>query len=88
LRSALLFTVAFALSAALMLSLSSRFAERYAFSPVFVVGAAGALVACRRWPAVERIRVRAESSVPMLPVVLWIALALLRLALGPALPRV
>jgi hypothetical protein len=71
-----------------MLSLSSRFAERYAFSPVFVVGAAGAIVACRRWPVVERIRVKAESSVPMLPVLLWTALALLRLAVGPALPRV
>lgn len=84
----LAWTVAFAALAIAVLSPSSRFAERYVFSPTFAIGAAGAVVTYRHWPALAGAHARLERAVPALPVVVWLALALGRLFLGRFLPRI
>jgi 4-amino-4-deoxy-L-arabinose transferase-like glycosyltransferase len=86
-RRGLLFAVAFGALALAMLSPSSRFAERYAFPAVFAIGTAGAVVAYRMWPAVRRAVTRLDAAIPAAPAVVWLALILLRLGLGPLLPR-
>lgn len=64
----------------------SRFAERYAFSATFATGTLGAIVACREWAPIRGLqRVWATTGVPA--ALLWLALILLRLVLGPLLPR-
>jgi 4-amino-4-deoxy-L-arabinose transferase-like glycosyltransferase len=87
-RRALLFTVLFAGVALILLSVPSRFAERYAFSPAFVLGALGAVVASRHWSRLGAALARADARVPMLPAILWTLLAVSRLVLGPVLPRI
>lgn len=87
-RRALLFAVAFAICSILALSPASRFAERYAFSANFAIGAAGAVVACFEWPRLGRWLSALDARVPALPVLTWTALMLMRLGLGPFLPRI
>jgi 4-amino-4-deoxy-L-arabinose transferase-like glycosyltransferase len=87
-RRGLIFALTFAAVAILVLSPSSRFAERYAFSATYAVGAAGVVVALRDWPWLVRGLQRLDDVVPALPAVVWLALMLLRLAAGGALPRV
>jgi hypothetical protein len=72
----------------IVLSLASRWAERYAFSATFMVGAAGAVVAYRTWPWLRRTLMRLEASVPAFPALVWTVLMLLRLVAGPWLPRI
>ena len=86
-RRGLLFALLFAAASVVVLSPSSRFAERYAFSATYVVAAAGIVVAWRHWPQLRSIVERLDSRVPALPVIVWTALMLLRLVLGPLLPR-
>ncbi|HUL73669.1 MAG TPA: glycosyltransferase family 39 protein [Vicinamibacterales bacterium] len=86
-RRGLAFALAFAALAILLLSPSSRFAERYAFSAAYMIGAAGAVVAYRTWPKLTRLVDSLDARVPALPASLWLALMLLRLVLGPWLPR-
>jgi 4-amino-4-deoxy-L-arabinose transferase-like glycosyltransferase len=69
------------------LSAASRFAERYAFSCTYVVGAAGSVVAFRSGPALRRWMARLDAAVPAFPAVVWVTLVVLRLAVGPLLPR-
>ncbi|MFI5177618.1 MAG: ArnT family glycosyltransferase [Vicinamibacterales bacterium] len=87
-RRGLVLALAFAALAVLLLSPSSRFAERYAFSAAYMIGAAGAVVAYRTWPPITRLLTTLDARVPALPAVVWLALMLLRLALGPWLPRI
>jgi 4-amino-4-deoxy-L-arabinose transferase-like glycosyltransferase len=87
-RRGLQFAIAFAMCAMLLLSPSSRFAERYMFSPVFAIAAAGAVVAWRRWPPVARTLTWFDAHVPALPAALWTVLMVARLVLGPFLPRI
>jgi 4-amino-4-deoxy-L-arabinose transferase-like glycosyltransferase len=87
-RRGLVFALAFAALAVAVLSPSSRFAERYLFSPVFAIAAAGAVVAYRSWPFVPAALARLERAVPAFPAMLWLATMLMRLVLGPFLPRV
>ena len=87
-RRGLLFALAFAVLSVLLLSVPSRFAERYAFSATFLIGAAGVVVAGRSSPRLRALVMRADRSVPALPVLLWLALMALRLTLGPWLPRI
>jgi hypothetical protein len=87
-RRGVTFALAFAALAVLLLSPSSRFAERYAFSAAYMIGAAGAVVAYRTWPSVTRLLNTLDARVPALPASVWLALMLLRLALGPWLPRI
>jgi hypothetical protein len=86
-RRGLLFAGAFAALAIAALSPSSRFAERYAFPATFAVGTAGAVIAHRTWPWVRRAVERVDRAVPAAPAVVWLGLVLLRLGVGPLLPR-
>lgn len=87
-RRGLRFVLVFAVVTVLSLSLASRFAERYAFSVAFLVGAAGVVVASRAWPGLKRGVDGLNAAVPGFPAVVWTLLIVLRLALGPSLPRV
>ncbi len=87
-RRGLYFCLAFAAASLLMLSPASRFAERYLFSANYAIGACGAIVALSVWPALRRALVRLDDRVPALPALCWLALMLLRLAVGPLLPRI
>jgi 4-amino-4-deoxy-L-arabinose transferase-like glycosyltransferase len=87
-RRTLLLALAFAGLAIAVLVLPSRFAERYAFSATFVVATVGAVAAARTWPALGSFVHRLDQRVTGLPVLLWLALVIGRLVLGPWLPRV
>ncbi len=71
-----------------VLSPASRFAERYVFSPTFAIGAVGAVVTYRHWPALAAAHARLDRAVPALPAVVWFALVVGRLFLGRFLPRI
>lgn len=86
-RRGLTFALGFAVGAVALLSPSSRFAERYAFSATYAVAAAGVIVAIRVWPRVRNALMSIDARVPALPVTLWFLLMAFRLALGPWLPR-
>jgi len=86
-RRGLVFALAFAALAVAVLALPSRYAERYAFSVTFVIGAVGAIAARRGWPRLAQAIGRLDGRVVALPAVLWTLLAVARLTLGPWLPR-
>jgi 4-amino-4-deoxy-L-arabinose transferase-like glycosyltransferase len=86
-RRGLLFALAFGVLALVVLSPSSRFAERYAFPATFAIGTAGAVIAHRSWPAIRRAVDRVDRAIPAAPAVVWLGLILLRLGVGPLLPR-
>ena len=88
LKRGALFALAFTLLAVAMLTPSSRFAERYAFSATYAIATLGAIVAWRSWPALSRFITRCDHAVPALPAALWCALMLARLIVGPFLPRI
>lgn len=87
-RRALVFALGFAAIAVALLSSSSRFAERYAFSATYTIAAAGAVVAFADWRWLRAAYMRLDAIVPALPALVWLALMLLRLGLGPYLPRI
>lgn len=87
-RRGLALAIAFVVLSVAVLSVPGRYAERYAFSATFVVGAVGAIAAVRNWPAFGCRLARLDARVPALPALLWTSLALARLVLGPYLPRV
>ena len=87
-RRALIFVVSYAAGAILVLSPSSRFAERYAFSATYVIATAGVFVALRQWPYLGRLLSRLDAAVPALPVLVWTLLVAGRLLAGDWLPRV
>jgi 4-amino-4-deoxy-L-arabinose transferase-like glycosyltransferase len=87
-RGSATFAMVFAGLTMLLLSPASRFAERYIFSANYAIGALGAVVACRLWPALARTLDGWLTRLPALPALVWLTLMLLRLALGPWLPRV
>jgi 4-amino-4-deoxy-L-arabinose transferase-like glycosyltransferase len=87
-KRALVLVLAFAVIWVVLLSAASRFAERYAFSATYLVGAAGVVVAYRRSQKLKTALARLDSSVPAAPAIVWLTLIVLRLALGPFLPRI
>ena len=87
-RRALGAALAFVVIATLILCLPSRFAERYAFSPTFVIGTLGALAARRTWRPIADGLSALDRAVPALPALIWIALAVGRLTIGGYLPRI
>lgn len=87
-RRGLIFAIGFAAACILMLSPASRFAERYTFSANYAIAAAGAIVAARAWPVLGRVVEAADRRVPALAAWCWLGLMLLRLTLGPFLPRI
>ena len=82
------FALTFAMVSVLALSPISRFAERYAFSANYAVAAAGAVTALHIWPKLRAIGNRIDQTVPAFPALVWLGLMLLRLTLGPLLPRI
>lgn len=87
-RRSFLFALCFAAAATLMLSPASRFAERYVFAAVYAIATLGAVLAPTAWPPLGKLLDTLEHRVPALPVVTWFVLMLLRLGLGPMLPRI
>jgi 4-amino-4-deoxy-L-arabinose transferase-like glycosyltransferase len=87
-RRALALVLAFTAISVVILSAASRFAERYAFSATYLVGAAGVIIAYRRSAALKTALAALESRVPAAPAIVWLTLIVLRLALGPFLPRI
>lgn len=87
-RRGLLFTLAFSASTVLMLVPMSRFAERYIFSANYALAAAGIVVALHHWPRLRDTLQRLDARIPALPALCWTVLMLLRLAIGPFLPRI
>jgi hypothetical protein len=86
-RRALQFVLIFTVASLVVLSLASRYAERYLFSTTYLVGAAGAVIAYRRSIGLRRLIERADRLVPALPAATWIVLVVLRLLAGQFLPR-
>jgi 4-amino-4-deoxy-L-arabinose transferase-like glycosyltransferase len=87
-KRGLLFALGFAALAILLLSPSSRFAERYTFSAAYMIGAAGVVVALRTWSGLSRAMTALDARVPALPAMVWLVLMLLRIVVGPFLPRI
>lgn len=87
-RRGILFALAFAVTAVVALSPASRFAERYVFSANYAIATLGAVVSLHAWPRWRAWLERLDARVPGLPVLTWLALMLLRLTIGPLLPRI
>lgn len=87
-RRGLLFSLAFAATTVLMLAPASRFAERYIFSANYVLAALGIVVGLHHWPGFRATMGRLDDRVPALPALCWTGLILLRLVVGPLLPRI
>jgi 4-amino-4-deoxy-L-arabinose transferase-like glycosyltransferase len=87
-KRGLVFAVAFVTLAVALLSPSSRFAERYGFYATYALGTLGALAAWRAWPAVSRVVTSLDQRLPSFPALLWFALIVGRLVIGPFLPRI
>lgn len=84
----MLFAALFAGVAVVALSPASRFAERYVFSANYAIATLGIVVSLHAWPQLRTALERLDARVPGLPVLTWTALMLLRLAVGPLLPRI
>jgi hypothetical protein len=87
-RRGVLFALAFAITAVAALSPASRFAERYVFSANYAIATLGAVVSLHAWPRWRAWLERLDARVPGLPVLTWLTLMLLRLTIGPLLPRI
>jgi 4-amino-4-deoxy-L-arabinose transferase-like glycosyltransferase len=80
-----LFVALFVLMVIALLTPSSRFAERYAFSATYAVAALGIVIACRRSPA--WIGAPMDWPSTAIAAIIWLGLIVLRVVLGPLLPR-
>jgi hypothetical protein len=87
-RRGLAFCLLFAFTCVIALSPASRFAERYIFSANYALATAGVVVAGRAWPALSRFIRALDDRIPALPAWCWLTLMVLRLTLGPFLPRI
>lgn len=87
-RWGLVFALAYAATLVVTLSPSSRVAERYIFSGTYAIATAGIVALCQAWPNVRQRLVMMDERVPALPALVWLGLMLLRLALGPLVPRI
>ncbi len=87
-RRGAIFALGFAAASIGVLAPASRFAERYVFSATYAVGALGAVIAYERWPRLRDALRRGDAAVPALPAMVWTALMIVRLVLGPILPRI
>ena len=87
-REVLLFAIAFALLATLLVSPVSRYAERYAFPDSHAIACAGVVAVRRAWPSVAHAVLQLDKRIPAFPAVVWLVLVLLRLFAGSVLPRI
>jgi 4-amino-4-deoxy-L-arabinose transferase-like glycosyltransferase len=81
------FALLYAACLVLMLSPSSRVAERYIFTGTYAIAAAGVVASLRLWPRFAAAIIRADRRVVALPAFVWMALIVARLAFGPFVPR-
>jgi 4-amino-4-deoxy-L-arabinose transferase-like glycosyltransferase len=86
-RRAIGFTLALAAACVVLLSPSSRVAERYVFQASYAVAATGAVIAWRSWGSLRRALATLDARVPALPALVWLALTGVRVGLGAGLPR-
>lgn len=84
----LIFGLGFAATTVLMLTPASRFAERYIFSANYALATTAIVVTLYTWPRLRAVIERLDRRIPALPALCWTVLMLLRLALGPFLPRI
>ena len=87
-RRGLLFALTYGVLLVVVLSPSSRVAERYIFSGTYAVAAAGTIVALRIWPRIAAWCRDVDQRVPAAPALVWLALMIARLAIGPWVPRI
>jgi len=87
-RRGLLFALTYGVLLVVVLSPSSRVAERYIFSGTYAVAAAGTIVALRIWPRIAAWYRAIDQRVPAAPALVWLALMIARLAIGPWMPRI
>ena len=87
-RRGLLFALMYGVLLVVVLSPSSRVAERYIFSGTYAVAAAGTIVALRIWPRIAVWYRDIDQRVPAAPALVWLALMIARLAVGPWMPRI
>ncbi len=87
-QRALVFALGFVFTTVAMLTPASRFAERYIFSANYALAAVGIVVALRLWPALRSTLTRWDQQLPALPALCWTLLMVLRLIVGPLLPRI
>jgi len=86
-RRSIGFTLTLAAACIVLLSPSSRVAERYVFQATYAVAATGAVIAWRLWAPLRRALVTLDARVPALPALVWLALTGVRIGLGAGLPR-
>jgi hypothetical protein len=72
----------------LVLSLGNNRADRFIFPAYFVLGAAGAAAAVRRWPAPSRLAEKVRALGGPGTAALWLVLFVITLASSRQLPRV
>jgi 4-amino-4-deoxy-L-arabinose transferase-like glycosyltransferase len=70
------------------MSVGANRAERFIFPAFFIIGSAGAVVAMRRWPRVDRAALRLASAAPYALPLAWLGLFMLTLATSQGLPYV
>lgn len=87
-KRGLAFALAFAALLTMALSPSSRVAERYVFSGTYAMATAGIVGARYVWPRVRAAVQHVDERVPALPALLWVTLMVLRLGVGPWIPRI
>jgi 4-amino-4-deoxy-L-arabinose transferase-like glycosyltransferase len=88
LRRGIVFAALVAACSVVLLAPSERVAERYVFIATYAVGTTAAVFSYRQWPALAWLLDRANARVPALPALIWLSLVVLRLGVGPLLPRV
>ena len=86
-RYGLIFVLAYAVLLVVMLSPSSRVAERYVFSATYAIAAAGVVVAFRLVRPLADVLSRLDRSIPGFPAWVWLALVVARLVAGRFMPR-
>ncbi len=84
---AILAAAAFIIASIIVLSPSSRYAERYIFAATHVLAMLGAVVTLHVWPWLRERWTALDRRVPLIAPLVWLALVLMRLAAGPFLPR-
>lgn len=87
-RRGLLFALLAAAVYVAAMSLGANKADRFIFPAYFLVGTAGALVAIRRWPGVDRVAQRLAALPPHALPLAWLLFFILTLATERRLPYV
>jgi hypothetical protein len=87
-EQALVFSIVLAVVYIGLFALSDRKQERYIFTAYYAVTIAGAALALQTSHRVRELATRVHLDRPFAPVIVWLAAALLKLAVGYYLPRI